>query len=165
MKDGVESLGRIRVKGIAILLLTFLVGGLAGAALERARATRSTPEPPTRGWEARRGAVRPGRLPRPFGQLDLTDEQRARISEIMEEAWPQTEEIMSEMLPRLRAVTDSIHDEIRAVLTPEQAAQLDSLLPRGRFGPRTGRPGMGRRDRDGPPPPLYWDPSPIHVPR
>ncbi len=165
MKDGVESLGRVRAKGIAILLLTFLVGGLAGAALERARASRSAPEPTTRGWEARPGAFRPGRLPPAFGRLGLTDEQRARISEIMEQAWPQTEEIMSEMLPRLRAVTDSIHDEIRAVLTPEQAAKLDSLLPRGRFRTGPGRPGMRRRDREGPPPPLYWDPSQFHLPQ
>ncbi len=89
-----------------------------------------------------------------FGELNLTDEQRARIREIMEQAWPQTDEIMSELLPRLRAVTDSIHDEIRAVLTPEQAAKLDSLLPRGRFGPGPGRPGMRRRGRQGPPRPL-----------
>lgn len=163
MRDGIESLGRVRAKGIAILLLTFLVGGLAGAAFERARASRSTPEPTAPWWEARRGAGRPGRLPPMFRELNLTDEQRARIREIMERGRPRTDEVLNEMLPRLRAVTDSIQGEIRSVLTPEQAAQLDSLLPRGRFGPGHGRPGMRRRD--GPPPPLYGDPSAFHVPQ
>lgn len=154
MKEGVESLGRVRAKGIAILLLTFLVGGLAGAALERARASRGTPQPAARWWEARPGPRRPGGLPRMFRELNLTDEQRAQIHEIMEQAGPQTDEVLNELLPRLRAVTDSIHDEIRAVLTPEQAAKLDSLLPRGRFGPGPGRPGLRRRGRQRPPQPL-----------
>ncbi len=154
MRDGVEALGRVRAKGIAILLLTFLVGGLAGAAIERARASRNTPEPAAPWWEARRGAVRPGRLPPMFRELNLTDEQRQRIREIMEQARPRTDAVLNEMLPELRAVTDSIQGEIRAVLTPEQAAKLDSLLPRGRFGPRPGRPGMRRRGRQGPPQPL-----------
>lgn len=89
-----------------------------------------------------------------FRELNLTDEQRAQIHEIMEQAGPQTDEVLNELLPRLRAVTDSIHDEIRAVLTPEQAAKLDSLLPRGRFGPGPGRPGLRRRGRQRPPQPL-----------
>ena len=70
----------------------------------------------------------PGRLPPLFEELNLSPAQRAEIVEIIERSRPRTDELLESMLPRLRAVTDSVRDEIHAVLTPEQAARLDSLM-------------------------------------
>ena len=157
MKNTVESLGRIRAQGVALLVITFVVGALAGVAFERLRAPRPDFPP---GREPGLGMMRPfgpDRLPPMFEELNLTTEQRAQISEIMERSRPRTDELLESMLPRLRAVMDSVRDEIHAVLTPEQAVKLDSLMAdmQGRFrGMRRGlreRDGGPRPGRRGPP--------------
>ncbi|MGD8700755.1 MAG: hypothetical protein PVJ43_15770 [Gemmatimonadales bacterium] len=135
MKNSVESLGRIRAQGITLLVVTFVAGALAGMAFERIRAPQPTFPA---GGEPGLGMMRPfgpDRLPPMFEELDLTAEQQAQIRDIIELSKPRTEELLDSMLPRLRAVTDSVRDEIHAVLTPEQAVKLDSLMAdmRGRF--------------------------------
>lgn len=154
MKEGVESLGRVRAQGIALVVVVFLAGVLAGVAGDRLLAARRAPEPPPPDMTMLR-PLRRGTLPGMFRQLNLTLAQRRRILEILEQGQPQTEGILREMLPRLRAVTDSVHMEIRAVLTEEQATRLDSLLQlmRPRHGPMgQWMPGQGQMRR-GPPPP------------
>jgi Spy/CpxP family protein refolding chaperone len=146
MKDGLESLGRVRAKGLALLLITFVAGSLAGVALERIMAAQRTPElvPPM-------GMMRPGMevpFPMMFSELGLTPDQQTRIREIMEQSRPRTEDVLQETLPRLRALTDSVRQEIRSVLTPEQAATMDSLIMtmrhRGRWQGGRG-PGKGQQ--------------------
>ena len=141
MKDGLESLGRVRAKGISLLLITFVAGSLAGVALERVMAARRAPE-----LGPGMGMMQPGMdvpFPRMFRELDLTPEQMTEIREIMERSRPHTEEILQETLPRLRAVTDSVRGEIRAVLSAEQAAKMDSMM--AQWGDRPpGFPGRGR---------------------
>ena len=153
MKEGVESLGRVKLQGIALLLLAFVAGGLVGGTLERIRSAAAEPElGPPRGFP-----FAPGRrdgLPPMFGRLDLSAEQEAEIRRIIEESKPQTRSVLDEMMPRLRAITNSTRERIRTVLTDDQAARLDSLTAefrerrdrwkrRGR-GPRFEDPGPGR---------------------
>ncbi len=147
MKQGVESLGRIKLQGIALLFLALVVGILAGAAGERLRATR---EEPGRPFARGPGMFRPGELPPWYEELDLTPEQREKITEILEQTRPLTDSIMREMLPRIRAVTDSIRAEIGSLLTPEQREKLDDLeerFRRRRGFRRGGRPPMELRMR------------------
>lgn len=158
MKNSVESLGRIRAQGIALLVATFVAGTLAGMALERVRARPEGVPPGGEPGPDMMRPFRPGRLPPMFEELDLTAEQRAQISDIVERSRPRTDELLQSMLPRLRAVTDSVRDEIHAVLTPEQAAKLDSLMAdmRGRNrgmrrGPWERGPGPPRQRGPGPP--------------
>lgn len=127
MTDGVESLGRIRAKGIALLAVTFIVGVLAGLAAERALASRRAPEFPPSG-RPMMGGWRAGELPQMFRRLELTEEQRAQIETILERARPRTEAVLKEMMPRLHAAMDSVNQEIRLVLTPEQISKLDSIM-------------------------------------
>ena len=164
MAEGIESLGRIRAKGLSLLAVTFAVGLLAGIAAERSIASRRTPDFPFRppgagaGAGAGPGAMRSwgaGGLPRMFEELDLTEEQRTEIAAILERWRPRTEAFMEEMMPRLRATADSARAEVRAVLTIEQVAQLDSITDnmrarrgfgrRGFPGARDGRGGRGGR--------------------
>jgi Spy/CpxP family protein refolding chaperone len=150
MKDGVESLGRVRAQGITLLLVTFVVGALAGVALERVRAVRQPMPDPAIGMAP---PFAQEYLPRMFNELDLTREQHQQIMQILQSRRPHTDSIMNAMLPRLRAVTDSVRMEILAVLTPEQATRLDSLMleMRPRRGKMRGGP-PGRRGMGGPPP-------------
>jgi Spy/CpxP family protein refolding chaperone len=94
-----------------------------------------------------------GNLPAMFRELNLTPEQARQIAIIMENWRPRSDAVLNEMLPRLRAVTDSIRQEIREVLTPEQAAALDSLEMRMRRGRMMERM-PGRRGRRGGQPPI-----------
>jgi len=123
MKEGLESLGRIRLAGFVLLAVTFGVGVLAGAAGERMRARHLAPE----AWRPPGERMRGG----PYDWLDLTQDQRSRIAEIMERARPLTDSVLQETMPQLRAIMDSTHQAVRAVLTPEQRERLDKRFPEG----------------------------------
>jgi Spy/CpxP family protein refolding chaperone len=149
MKNSVESLGRIRAKGIALLAVTFMVGALAGMAAERLR-PRPSPFPEVPPGMMSQG--KPGAMPPMFGELNLTPEQREQILQIMERSRPRTEDVLGEMMPRLQAVTASVRDEIHAVLTPEQVAKLDSLTTDMRARRGWMRRGMRGHGQGEPPP-------------
>ncbi len=94
-----------------------------------------------------------GGLPRMFQQLELTQEQQERIAVIMENGRPRTDAVMNEMLPRLRAVTDSVQQEVSAVLTPQQRVAWDSLMTQMHMRHKPMVPGMrGRGPGPGGPP-------------
>jgi Spy/CpxP family protein refolding chaperone len=149
MKNGVELLGRIRAQGIAILVLTFVVGVLVGFAGERIRVRASDPLERRPRTERR---FPQGDLPPMFQELNLTPEQTRQIAAIMHNGRPRTDAVLDE----LRAVTDSIRQEVRGVLTPEQLAVWDSLMVRMRMrrGPERERMPGRREGRGGPPQPM-----------
>jgi hypothetical protein len=129
VKEGLESLGRLRVQGLVLLAIVFGVGlfsGVAGDRMLRRQRRSSFPPLPPRGASA-------ADLPFYFERLALSSDQRARITGILRGSRPVTDSIMESTLPRLRTVMDSVRQEIREVLTAEQRSQLDSLLPPGRF--------------------------------
>jgi len=132
MSSSADSALRLRIQGAVLIIIIFTVGVLAGGAGERIRASREKPMRPFR---------QAGELPRPFARLNLTDEQRAEISEIFESNGPRADSVLRELMPHLRAINDSIQAEIREVLTPEQVEILEEELERG--GLRPG--GMDRR--------------------
>jgi hypothetical protein len=95
--------------------------------------------------------------------LGLTEEQRRRIDEILEQSRIEGDRLHAEMLPRVRDHMRQTRQSIRAVLTPEQRTMFDELNRRHRRraehfflglgrGHR-GRPGPPGRHRPPPPPP------------
>lgn len=167
MTDGLEYLGRARVQGLALLVIAFLVGVLAGVASERLLALSAHGGPP--------GPHPAGhRLPYGLGRYDLTAWQRDSIYALIERSGPRTQSLLAEVLPRLREHGDSLRTSIRSVLTPEQRRRFDRESPPpsvrrdldlpglGPGGPPPGSPphdGFGPPDGhepphgDGPPPP------------
>lgn len=146
MKDGFESLGRVRTQGVLLLALAFGAGLAGGMALERVRATREF----RAAARARAEMRRPGGPMEAFRELDLTAEQREGIRTILEASRPLVDSVFGSTMPRMSAIHDSVRAEIRALLTPEQQERFDAMAPRWeRRGPMPGRPGMRR----GPPPP------------
>jgi Spy/CpxP family protein refolding chaperone len=144
MKDGFESLGRVRVQGLALLAIAFVAGVLGGMALERIRATHfAAPPPAPLGWTPARGGLPPG-----LNQLNLTPDQEQQIRAILEARRPVTDSLVQRTMPRLAAIHDSVRAQIRAVLTPQQQQQFDELERRGM---RRGRSRMGGGMRGGPP--------------
>ena len=136
MNDGIESLGGVRLQGLALLAVVFAVGILGGMAIERVRVARVRPPRPAE-FVRLRGGMPPG-----MDRLNLTAEQRARIAEIFRSSRPLTDSVLHASMPRLQAIHDSVRREIRAVLTPEQQKLFDDMEPEARWGPR-GRGGRG----------------------
>lgn len=135
MTGAVESLGRVRAKGLALLAVAFVVGGLCGAAVTRM-------VPPRPGFVTLPGPVEVSGVPPVYEELGLSAGQRARVEQILRSARPETDSLVRATLPRLRALADSIDGEIRAVLTPEQRRELDRRFPQGIMGP-AGGPAVG----------------------
>jgi Spy/CpxP family protein refolding chaperone len=154
MIQGVESLGRVRTRGIVVLILAFVAGGIVGVAAERVRVVRSASERPfARGPGAR--PPRPGELPRFYEQLDLSRAQEDSMRAILERARPRADSLMRQTLPLLRMYRDSIQQELRSVLTEEQRVQLDrEMAARGQGRGARRRPfGPGGPDPLPEPPP------------
>ncbi|HEV3052198.1 MAG TPA: hypothetical protein VGX50_17950, partial [Longimicrobium sp.] len=62
-----------------------------------------------------------------FEEVDLSPEQRARIDAIMARRRALTDSLWQTDGARIRAAVDSTRAEIRAVMTPAQAAEYDQL--------------------------------------
>jgi Spy/CpxP family protein refolding chaperone len=105
----------IRGLVISMLLLAFVAGVSAGVTGDRLL----TPHVLVR--------ARVGDMSSVLDRLRLTPAQRAQADAIVQRSTPRAEAIMIEVAERLRAVADSLDDELRAILTPDQRARLDSL--------------------------------------
>jgi Spy/CpxP family protein refolding chaperone len=83
---------------------------------------------------------------RPFGGLDLTEEQQAAIAEIRENARADAE--AAETRLARHEIMQATHDEILSVLTEEQVEKLEQRregMPWGPGGPGKGHIGIGPR--------------------
>lgn len=113
---------RMRLAGMALLGVTFVVGMLAGAAF--GGRVLNAGEPEARKAEECRRERGPHHV---FDQLELSPEQRTRIDGIMARRRARTDSLWRTDGARIRAAVDSTRAEIRAVLTPQQAAEYDRL--------------------------------------
>jgi hypothetical protein len=92
--------------------------------------------------------------------LQLTDDQKAKITAISQK---QTE-AMQALRAKMQDLQKATHDEIRALLTADQQKKFDAMPPPGpgRGGRRDGGPGApGGPGGDAPPPPA---PAPAPAP-
>ena len=131
-------------------LLTLTV--LAAAPLVRAEDPVATPSAPAAGEHPRGG--RGDRLKQLAEKLQLTDAQKAQIKPILETAAQQgmalrDDESLSkeDKRAKMAAIRKTSHDQIRALLTPDQQKTFDAMPPPGERGHRGPPPGG-----DAPPP-------------
>lgn len=124
-----------RLLGTALLIITFIAGALAGAAvIEVVKAER-----PERGRVERggggpmRGGPRRLLLDDQFSkELGLTDQQRTQITQILDRRDAEAKKMWDQFEPRLHAFGKQVHDEIEKVLTPEQQKKLDVAVEQRR---------------------------------
>lgn len=117
MKTGIESLGRLHIQAILLIIVVFAIGVLGGITFERAQGPRDRHHPR-------------GKIPPELAEgLSLSQDQERRMMEILDRNRPRTEAVLKEFLPRLRSIADSVRAEVRAVLTPEQQKIFDSKPP------------------------------------
>lgn len=155
------SSGGSRWVGLALVVVAFLAGGVAGMALDRtlrpaAPEGVSSPDLP-RGGPDRRGGSRgggrggiPDRMPI-LDELALTEDQRAEVDSILEEGRRRVTTLWREHESVFRAAMDSTQAAIHGVLTPEQREEYDARVRE--FRSRRGNPPRGDSGRGGPAPP------------
>lgn len=133
----VETPRRTRLLASGLLMVTFVVGALVGAAAERLLSAR-TPgagDRPTASNQSserdRKDGPRGGSIflaPGVFDQIGATPEQRKKIQEILTRREQGAKKIWREFEPRMDAMMDSTRGELRALLTAEQQAKLDQII-------------------------------------
>jgi Spy/CpxP family protein refolding chaperone len=84
--------------------------------------------------------------------LDLTEEQKRRIYEIVEQSRVEGDALHAEMLPRVREHMRQTEEQIREVLTAEQQVKFDELHRRNRHRAEQLFLGRGRHSHSGGPP-------------
>jgi Spy/CpxP family protein refolding chaperone len=60
-------------------------------------------------------------------ELDLTPEQQAQVTPILDQAKPQIQAIHREAKEKMRAVIENSGNQIRPLLTPQQQAKYDAI--------------------------------------
>ncbi|HUP89320.1 MAG TPA: hypothetical protein VM100_08220 [Longimicrobiales bacterium] len=126
-----------RLIGTALLIMTFVAGALAGAAVFRVVNARPHGETRMEGRPPMRGGTRRLLLDDQFSkELGLTDTQRTQIKAILDRRDAEAKQMWSEVEPKLKSFGKQVHDEIEKVLTPEQQKKLDAALATRRKGAR-----------------------------
>lgn len=148
MKEHVESLGRVRLQGILLLVAAFVIGGVVGIMIDRAGSWRGHRP---RFDRVEKRIDRPGEMPRFFQDLALTAEQEAQIRAIFDAHRPMIDSLMAQTMPRIKMLRDSAETQIVAILTPEQKAKFEKLQRRHPFLYGSWRPHDSSRF-EGPPP-------------
>jgi hypothetical protein len=151
MKEGVESLGRVRAQAMVLLVIAFLAGAFAGGTIERVMVRgRSGTSRDARGQrggpQTARAPRAPGALPGWYEQLDLTTDQRSKIEAILSKRSDRVNSAIETACVVIRPARDSSSAEADAVLNPAQRTKRDSIFAAfaSRNGARpTGGPGRG----------------------
>ena len=145
---------RTRLLASGLLLISFVVGALVGAAGERLLFGDEPGQTAANNTPSRQGERDRGPAPRRsiflepgvFDQIGATPEQRQGIQEILTRRDEGAKRIWGEFAPRMDAMMDSTRGEIRARLTEEQRQKLDKLIEERRARMREQR---GHRATDG----------------
>jgi Spy/CpxP family protein refolding chaperone len=129
-----ESPRRTRLLGSALLVLTFVVGSLAGAVTNRAFSTRTmtveqrgSNSPSENGLTTRR---QPSVFfsPGVFDSLGATPQQRQAIEAILDRRDREANALFEQIKPSLMAMRKQTWGEMRAQLTPEQLTKLEQII-------------------------------------
>lgn len=113
-------------KLIAGFLLVFIAGGTTGAFFGASYARHVFFEPPRRAMMGERMRERLRT------QLDLTPEQLAKISPIIDKTAAQLDQIRRDTGQRVRGLMQDAHQEMAATLTDDQRAKLQQIEARHR---------------------------------
>lgn len=121
-----------RVLAAVVLVVVLLVGGIAGAAVERTmhRGRRG----PRDGMpsEQQRSEMRKRGLERMSKELSLDESQRSQVERAMAHHDSAMQVLIGETRPRFMAIADSLDRSIESVLRPEQREKFRAARDRRR---------------------------------
>lgn len=111
------------LKVLAVLLVVFALGGVTGAAIGGLfRSSASIDDP---GHSIRDTSSYFDTLKR---EIDLTPEQAAQMSAILDEMRDEYKSVCAEVRPRYHALRESARLRMRALLTDDQKERFDSIV-------------------------------------
>ncbi len=115
-----------RFGAMALLVATFVLGGLLGGALTSLAERRSH----DRGRERR---PRPSYVERLSQDLDLTPDQREKIQAALDRHQPRMDSLWAQIrqqFPQLENQRVAVRQEVLSLLTPEQQARYTAIIQR-----------------------------------
>ena len=119
--------GKSKIWAIALLSGVLVLGGVAGAAVDRS--LLESPSCPDAERDRRSHEDRhEGYLDWLSAELSLTPAQRAEVEGHVERHRASVKELWREMRPRFEEMKAALRDDIRGVLTEEQLAAYEALL-------------------------------------
>jgi len=123
--------GKSKIWAIALLAGVLLIGGLAGAAVDR-RIIGPPACAPSEDGRRSRGERDGDRYARYLdwlsAELSLSAAQRADVEQRIESHRAAVRELWREMRPRYEEMKEELRTEIRAVLTADQVVAYEALL-------------------------------------
>jgi protein CpxP len=149
MKSSFKTLFTTALLGLAAL-------PLAGVAQDAPEKGDKAPSPPPAegggGGNRRRGMPTPEQqVARIDEAVTLTADQKTKITEIFKKSAADMQAVpQEERREKGMAIMKATHDEIRALLTPEQQTKFDAMPQPGRRGQGGGGGGGGRPPGDAP---------------
>jgi len=131
--------GKQRWIGLGVLAMTFLAGGIAGAAIREV--TADDPPPQQHGGDRESGRRRGF----PYEALGVTAEQRPVIESVLERRRQEMDSVWRETEPIMDAIVDSTRAEINQVLTAEQKQKFEEIRAKRR---QMNKERAGEKDAD-----------------
>jgi hypothetical protein len=126
MPVSIGSGHRARLMGGAVLALTFVAGGLGGAALEKTVfANDGEALDDMTLEECRKPETPEQRRLRPWHSLSLTEEQKESILAVLDRRSAQAEDFWQNHRPEWDSTVERTRSDIRAILTAEQLSQWE----------------------------------------
>jgi hypothetical protein len=113
---------RIKLKATLIIVATFALGAITGAAVNGIYLQANTR---TGDWGGRQPAPMLDNLRR---ELGLSDEQAAAIRAVTEDTRRELREVRFDQCPGLLDVRHRLIDRVRPLLTPTQQARFDTFI-------------------------------------
>lgn len=113
-------------RAAALLLVAFVLGGVAGSAIT---ATVDRGRRPSREHQERRER-RGSYIDMLAHELDLTTVQRDSVRIILDRYRPAMDSLWHETRPRFETLQERIRSDIRSQLTPEQITEYNDMLRR-----------------------------------
>ncbi len=112
--------GHTRLKVWLVLVVVFVLGSITGAALTGLYRSRASADRPEKAMHERFEKMR--------RELNLTDEQTKSVSAILDETRNEYRSLRAEVRPRFEEPRQKARTKIRALLTPEQQQEFDSIV-------------------------------------
>jgi hypothetical protein len=132
-----------------VIFMAGLVTGALGVKLLQSKPSIA-PRPLGAGVPRPPGLERMNLLRRMAQQLDLREDQRKNIAQILRESESRVRELWEPIAPDVQAESARVRERIRQVLTPDQRKKFEELLKQRGPGKPDGAPAHeDRRKRDG----------------
>lgn len=117
------SLSKVKAQVWVLILVVFLLGGVAGASVDRLLLLKGQSASPSRGERGGRGRM----IEQMQKDLNLTEEQTASVRTIFDDMRKEFPPRKFDECPGVKESREKSRARVRAILTPEQQKKYDEI--------------------------------------